>query len=61
MKWKYFCGACLVVGAALFKAGAPLLTIIAGITFAAVMNILRHRRRAVPRPAPTRKAIAKAR
>jgi len=45
MKWKYFCGACLVVGAALFKAGAPLLTIIAGITFAAVMNILRHRGR----------------
>jgi hypothetical protein len=43
MKWKYFCGACLVVGAALFKAGAPLVAIVAGILFAALWNFLRRR------------------
>jgi hypothetical protein len=43
MKWKYFFAACMVVGAALFKAGAPLFAILAGITFAAVTNIVRHR------------------
>ena len=61
MKWKYFCGACLVVGAALLKASAPLFAIIAGITLAAVVNTLRHRGRAVPRPARTGKVMAKAR
>ena len=43
MKWKYFVGACIVVGAALFKAGAPLFTIIVGIILAAFSNFLRHR------------------
>ena len=43
MNWKYFCGACLVVGAALLKAGAPLLAIVAGIALAALGNFLRHR------------------
>jgi hypothetical protein len=61
MKWKYFCGACLVVGGALFKAGAPLFAIIAGIALAAVMNIMRHRGQAAPGAARTGKALAKAR
>jgi len=43
MKWKYFVGACIVVGAALLKAGAPLFTIIVGIILAAFSNFLRHR------------------
>jgi hypothetical protein len=60
MKWKYFCGACLVVGGALLKAGAPLFAIIAGIAFAAVMNTMRQRGQAAPR-APRSKAMAKAR
>ncbi len=42
MKWKYFCGACLIVGAALLKAGAPPLTVIAGIILAASWNFLRR-------------------
>lgn len=43
MKWKYFIGAAIVVGAALFKSGAPLFSIVCGITFAAVFNFLRQR------------------
>jgi len=43
MKWKYFAGACIVVGAALLKAGAPLITVIAGIALAAITNLLQHR------------------
>jgi len=46
MKWKYFCGACFVVGAALLKAGAPLFAVAAGITLAALSNVLRHRSKA---------------
>ncbi len=43
MNWKYFCSACLVVGAALLKAGVPLIAIVAGIALAAFANLLRHR------------------
>ena len=43
MKWKYFCGACVVVGAALLKAGAPLIAVITGIGLAALSNFLRNR------------------
>jgi hypothetical protein len=43
MKWKYFCGACFVVGAALLKAGAPVSTVIAGIALAALSNFFRYR------------------
>jgi uncharacterized membrane protein len=43
MNWKYFIAACFIIGAALLKAGAPPLTIIAGITFAALFNAWRHR------------------
>ncbi len=42
MKWKYFCGASLIVGAALLKAGAPPLTVIGGIALAVFLNFLRH-------------------
>src|SRR5437016_14021749 len=42
MKWKYFCGACLIVGAALLKAGAPPFTVIAGIILAASWNFFRR-------------------
>jgi hypothetical protein len=43
MNWKYFLGACFVVGAALVKAGAPLVAIVAGIGVAALLNVVRHR------------------
>lgn len=43
MNWKYFVGACIVVGAALFKAGAPLFTVIGGIILAVLVNFLRQR------------------
>jgi hypothetical protein len=46
MNWKYFGGACLVVGGALLKAGAPLLAIVGGIALAGFTNFLRHRARA---------------
>src|SRR5260221_13570406 len=42
MKWKYFCGASLIVGAALLKAGAPPLTVIGGIALAVFLNFFRH-------------------
>jgi len=43
MKWRYFIGACLVVGAALLKAGAPVFGIVAGMAVALCMNLLRNR------------------
>ncbi|HEY3826351.1 MAG TPA: hypothetical protein VGL82_17420 [Bryobacteraceae bacterium] len=43
MKWKYFGGACLVVGGALLKTGAPVIAIAAGLGLAALANFLRHR------------------
>jgi hypothetical protein len=43
MKWKYLGGACLVVGGALLKAGAPLIAILAGLALAVLANFLRHR------------------
>jgi hypothetical protein len=57
MKWKYFAGACIVVGAALLKAGAPLLTVIVGIALAACWNFLQNRGSA----APARPTVTKAR
>jgi hypothetical protein len=46
MNWKYFGGACLVVGGALFKAGAPLVAIAAGIALAGLTIFLRRRTQA---------------
>ena len=43
MNWKYLCSACLVVGAALLKAGVPLIAVAAGMVLAAFTNFLRHR------------------
>jgi hypothetical protein len=43
MNWKYFAGACLIVGAALYKAGAPAIAIAAGLGLAALVTGLRHR------------------
>ena len=43
MSWKYFAGACLVVGGALLKAGAPLVAVVAGLALAALSNFLRQR------------------
>jgi hypothetical protein len=43
MKWNYFIGACVVVGGALLKSGAPVLAIVGGITLAGLANYLRQR------------------
>jgi hypothetical protein len=43
MNWKYFCGACLVVGGALLKAGAPPIAIVAGMALAAFANYMKYR------------------
>ncbi|MDQ6759194.1 MAG: hypothetical protein M3Z32_04915 [Acidobacteriota bacterium] len=43
MKWNYFFGACLIVGAALLKAGAPVISVIAGLGLAALFNYFRYR------------------
>jgi hypothetical protein len=44
MKWKYFIGAAFVVGAALLKAGAPLVSVALGITLAALLNLRQQAR-----------------
>jgi hypothetical protein len=43
MKWKYFIGACVIVGAALLKAGAPVSAIIGGVGVAGLGTLLRQR------------------
>jgi hypothetical protein len=44
MKLKYFCGACIVVGAALLKAGAPILAVAAGIVLTALLTFAQQRK-----------------
>lgn len=39
MKWRYFIVAMLVVGYAMLAVGAPLVAVVAGIVFAALMNL----------------------
>jgi hypothetical protein len=43
MKWNYFIGACVVVGGALLKSGAPVLAIVGGMALAGLANYLRQR------------------
>ena len=43
MKWKYFIGACILSAGLLFKAGAPLAAVVAGIAAAAFVNWRRQR------------------
>lgn len=43
INWKYFSGACIVVGAALFKAGVPPVAIVAGMGLAGFAKFLKHR------------------
>lgn len=57
INWKFFCGACLVVGAALFKAGVPPIPIAAGMGLAGFAKFLRFRAKS----ARTGSAVAKAR
>jgi hypothetical protein len=38
MKWRFFTGACLLVGWLMSAVGAPLAAVAAGIGFAAVWN-----------------------
>jgi nitrogen regulatory protein P-II 1 len=50
MKWKYFLAAAFVVGAALLKAGAPLLSILLGIGLAVLLNLRQRARLAKTKP-----------
>lgn len=43
MKWKYFAGAAIVVACALLKAGAPVISIVLGIAFVALLNVRQQR------------------
>lgn len=54
MKWKFFVGAALVVGAALWKAGAPPLSIALGITLAAVLNLRQQAKLGKTKPKNTK-------
>jgi len=38
MNWKFFVGASILAAGLLFKAGAPLVPVAAGIVFAALLN-----------------------
>ena len=38
MKWKFFIGACILASGLLFKAGAPVIPVAAGIAVAAFLN-----------------------
>ena len=54
MKWRFFVSACLVIGLALFKAGAPPLAIISGIGFATLINLMRRRKESL---APKQRSV----
>ena len=38
MKWKFFIGSCILAAGLLFKAGAPLVPVVAGVTLAAIVS-----------------------
>lgn len=58
MNWKYYCAACLVVGAALLKSGAPALAVLAGAVLAAMIGIYRHRSANAPKaPGKVRRRV----
>jgi hypothetical protein len=44
MNWKYFIGAAIVVAAALWKAGAPIISILLGIALAGLLNFRQRSR-----------------
>jgi hypothetical protein len=44
MNWRYFVGACMVVGFALVKAGAPPLAVATGILLATLLNLMKRRK-----------------
>jgi hypothetical protein len=48
MKWRYFLGACLLVGYLMSAMGAPLAAVAAGLGFAALWNL--HKLRTAARP-----------
>jgi hypothetical protein len=50
MKWKLFVGAAIVVGSALLKAGAPLVSVALGIALAALLNLRQRARPAKAKP-----------
>ncbi len=43
MKLKYLCGACLLGGALMLKAGAPLFTVLLGIALCAAWYVFKKR------------------
>ena len=47
MRWRTFIGASLIVGGALVKVGAPLLSVLFGIGLAAAWNFYKSRERRI--------------
>jgi hypothetical protein len=43
MNWKYLCGGCVLGGALMLKAGAPLIAVLGGIAMAVVWNLWKKR------------------
>ena len=43
MNWKFFIGACILSCGLLFKIGAPVLPVAAGVAGAAFLNWRKHR------------------
>lgn len=42
--WRHYAAAAVIVGAALLKGGAPLLTVLAGIAAVAAVGVMSMRR-----------------
>lgn len=43
MRWKWFIGASILAAGLLFKAGAPVIAVVAGVALAAVFTWSRQR------------------
>lgn len=45
MKWRFFFGACVLVGYAVLSLGAPPAALAAGMLLAALLNLMQQRKR----------------
>ena len=43
MSWKYFLGSCILAAGLLFKLGAPVVPVVAGIVIAGCLNWVKTR------------------
>lgn len=52
MKWKWFGGACIIVGALLIKVGVPVLPVLLGMGIAGYFTWVRQRAASPPARKP---------